>query len=96
MAGWLVLDNDMFRIAEITYTQLIAANVYYGSFGKLIESPPHLEDFEAPVVEGPSLAKVIETLVSSSPANGSSSRSFGFMKCLSCLKATQALTSSSV
>ena len=93
---WLALNNDMSRILEITHSWLVPVNVYYGSFGKLIEGPPHLEDFEALVVEGSSPAKVVKTSASSSPANSSSGRSFGFVKCPPRLKATQAPTSSFV
>lgn len=74
----------MFKIPKITHVQLIAANVHYRLFGKLIESPFHFENFDTPVVESPFLAKVVETLSSSSFANGSSGHSFRFMKYFSC------------
>lgn len=90
---WLALDNDMFRIPEITHIWLIAANVHYRSFAELIKSPFHLEDFEVPVIDGFSPAKVIKTSASSFFANGSSGLSFGFVKCPPRLKATQAPTS---
>lgn len=93
MAKLLALDNDMFKILEITHVWLIAANVYYRSFAKLIKSPFHFEDFEVPVIDGFSPAKVIKTSASSFFANSSSGLSFGFMKCSPYLKATQAPTS---
>lgn len=95
-ANWLSLDNNISRIPKITHTWLVAANVHYGLFGKLIESLPHLEDFEAPIVKGSSPVKVVKTSASLSPANNSSSCFFGFVKCFLCLKATQVPTSGSV
>lgn len=77
MVDWLALDNDISRIPEISHTQLIAANVYYGSIGKLIEGHFYFEDFEALVVEGFSLAKIVKISASSSSANGSSDRFLG-------------------
>ena len=77
---WLVVNNDISRIPEITHAWLIVTNVYYRSFGKLIKSLPHLEDFKVLVVEGPSPIKVVKTSASSSPANGSSSCSSRFIK----------------
>lgn len=95
-ANWLALDNDISRIPKITHTWLVAANIHYGLFSKPIESLPHLEDFEAPIVKGSSPAKVIEMSTSLSPANNSSGCFFGFVKCSPCLKATQVPTSGSV
>ena len=83
-ADGLALDNDMSRISEITHARLITANVHYRLFGKLIEDLPHLEDFEAPVMQGSSPAKVVKTLASSSPTKGFIGRSFGFLKCAGC------------
>lgn len=83
-ANWLAFNNDISKILEITHARLVAANVYYGSFGKIIESLPHLENFKVPVVEDPFAAKVGKTLASLSFANNSSGRFFGFVKCSGC------------
>lgn len=80
MANWLVLNNDTSKILEITYAQLIVANIRYELFGKLIKGLSHLEDFKTLVVKGPSFTKIIETSTSSSFANGFSGRFFGFVK----------------
>lgn len=79
----------MSRILEITHAQLVASNMHYGSYGKLIESLPHLEDFEVLVVKGFFFANVVKTPVSLSPANGSHGYFFEFVKCFLYLKATQ-------
>lgn len=79
----------MSRILEITHAQLVASNIYHGSYGKLIESLLHLEDFKVPVVEGFFFANVVKTPVSLSPTNSSCNCFFGFMKCFPYLKATQ-------
>lgn len=83
----LALDNDMSRIPKITHARLVAANVYYRSFGKLFEGLLYFEDFEAPIVKDPSSAKVVEMLASSSPLNSFNGRFFGFVKCLPRLEA---------
>ena len=84
---WLALDNNMFRISKITHVWFITINVYYGLFGKLIKGSSHLENFETPVIDSLFSTKVVKTLTSSSPANGSRGRSFKFVKCPPCLKA---------
>ena len=84
MANWLALDNNTSRILEITYTWLVTSNAHYWSFDKFIKGPPHFEDFKVLVVEVLPSTKVVETSASSSPANGSSSSFFGFVKCFSC------------
>lgn len=93
---WLALDNDMFKITEITHARFIVANIYYGLFGKLIEGLSQFKGIETPVFESPPPTKVVETPASSSLANGFCSRFFGFIKCLPYLKATQAPLSSLV
>lgn len=82
----------MFRIPEKIYAWLIAAKVHYGLFGKLIKGFPHLEDFEVSVIDGLSSAKIVKTSTLSSPANDSSGRFFGFVKCPFYLKITQVST----
>lgn len=71
----------MSRIPEITHARLVPANVYYRSFSKLIEGPPYLKDFKAPIVKNLSPAKVVKILASLSPVNSFSGRSFGFVEC---------------
>lgn len=88
-ADWLVLDNNMSRISEITHAWLVPANVYYRSFGKLIEGLPHLKDFKAPIVKNSSPAKVVKILASSSSVNSFSGRSFGFVECPGCLSSVK-------
>lgn len=85
MANWLAMNNDISRIPEITHARLVAANVHYRSFGKLIKGFSHFKNFAMPVVKGFSPTKVVKTSASSSPANGSSGYSFGFVKYTSCL-----------
>lgn len=89
---WLVLDNDIFRILEITYAQLVTTNIYYRTFGKLIKDLFYLENFEVPVVEGFFLTKVVKMPSLLFFTNGCLNRSFGFMKYSSCFKITQALS----
>lgn len=78
----------MSRIPEITHTRLVTANVYYGLFGKLTKDHSQDEDFKISIVEGSSLAKVVKTPAPLYPTNGSRGHYFGFVKCLSYLKAT--------
>ena len=86
----------MSRILEITNAWLIVANDHYGLFGKLIKGPPHLENFEAPVVENLFLVKVVKMSALSSSTNVSSGHFFRFVKYLPRLKATQAPMSGSM
>lgn len=88
MTNWLILDNDIFRIPEITHAWLIKANIHYWSFDKLIEGLSYLENFKAPVVEGFCPTKVVKTSVLSSSANSSSGCSFRFVKYPPCLQTT--------
>lgn len=65
----------MSKILEITHTWLITANIYYGSFSKLIKDP------EVLVIESPFSVKIFKTSASSSSANSYNGRSAGFVKC---------------
>lgn len=65
----------MSKILEITHTWLIAANIYYGLFSKLIKDP------EVLVIESPFSVKIFKMSASSSPANSYSGRSARFVKC---------------
>lgn len=96
MADWLILENDISKIPEITHTQLIIANIYYRLFSKLIEDFSHLEDFKAPLVKGSFYAKVVKMPALLSPTKGSYSCFFRFMKYPPCFKTTQASLSSLV
>lgn len=96
LADWLALNNNVSKISKLTNARLVAANIYYRSFNKLIKSLLYLEDFKVPVVKVSSFVKDVKMSASSSPINGSSGHFFGFVKCSFCFKTTQALPSSLV
>lgn len=43
------MNGDTSAIPKICHTQLVAANVNYGSFGKLVKGPPPGKVIEAPL-----------------------------------------------
>lgn len=93
---WLMLNNDMSLILEITYAWLIVAKVFYELIGKLIKDFSHIENFKALVIQCPLFTKIVKTPTSLFLDNDSYSCFFGFVKFSPLLKVIQALSLLSV
>lgn len=64
------MDNNISKILEITYTWLVAANIYYDLFDKLINSFFQLDNSKALIVKDTLFEKVVKKPAPLSLANG--------------------------